>query len=409
MYILRRCLPRPIKHLLRKLWARPAASPPPFIVPAPEAEMLEIWQGQLQRIVANHQAARGVIVYPPTIEWGIHLFQRPHQLARIFSSLGYLYFFCSTYPHTWDPMGFKRIADNLYLCTASLEVFKQLRRPAVWIGRGDLERYLVNFTDPFVIYDFIDDLEVFAVCGPALYTGHDRLLETADLCIATATKLVEEIKPRRPDTIFSPNAGDYDFFKIARYKDRLACPEDMKPIIQSGKPVIGYYGSLAEWVDYEMIRYAAQQRPNWHLVLVGFDYDGSFKTSNLASLPNVSYLGSKEYQTLNGYLAYFDVATIPFKINTITLATSPVKLFEYMAGCKPIVSTGLTECRLYPGVLIAEGKEDFVAKVEQALQLRDDEPYLQLLDKTAFENSWEVRARQIIAEFDSRGFGLQKG
>jgi len=56
---------------------------------------------------------------------------------------------------------------------------------------------------------------------------------------------------------------------------------------------------------------------------------------------------------LKYYLRRFDVATIPFQVNRVTNSTSPVKLFEYMAGGKPIVTTDMKECRKFQSVLIS--------------------------------------------------------
>ena len=82
-------------------------------------------------------------------------------------------------------------------------------------------------------------------------------------------------------------------------------------------------------------------------------------------------------------------------MNKITESTSPIKIFEYMALGKPIVTTDLRECRKYKSVLIGKDYENFIKKVDDALELRDDPAYLGLLDKEAKENTWEDRARKI--------------
>jgi hypothetical protein len=90
------------------------------------------------------------------------------------------------------------------------------------------------------------------------------------------------------------------------------------------------------------------------------------------------------------------VATIPFLVNNITLATSPIKLFEYMAARKPIVTSDLPECRKYPSVLVAHNAKEFIDHLEHALTLINDSAYLQQLYQTAQENTWEARVNQII-------------
>jgi hypothetical protein len=99
---------------------------------------------------------------------------------------------------------------------------------------------------------------------------------------------------------------------------------------------------------------------------------------------------------LPDYLRYFSVATIPFLVNNITLATSPIKLFEYMAAGKPIVTTDMPECRKYPGVFVAQNVKGFVDHLEHALTLVNDPGYLQQLYQTAQANTWDARVDQIV-------------
>ena len=87
----------------------------------------------------------------------------------------------------------------------------------------------------------------------------------------------------------------------------------------------------------------------------------------------------------------------------MTLATSPLKLFEYMAlGCA-IVSTPLPECRMYRSVLIGERGQPFLDRVDEALKLRSDPAYRDLLRREAEENSWTSKARDLIALVEGRG------
>jgi glycosyltransferase involved in cell wall biosynthesis len=122
--------------------------------------------------------------------------------------------------------------------------------------------------------------------------------------------------------------------------------------------------------------------------------------SNLLALPNIHWLGPREYSELPDYLRYFTVATIPFLINNITLATSPIKLFEYMAAGKPIVTSDLPECRKYPGIFIAHNPKEYVDHLDKALLLTQDADYIQQLYQTARENTWEVRVSQIAAALE---------
>ncbi len=83
----------------------------------------------------------------------------------------------------------------------------------------------------------------------------------------------------------------------------------------------------------------------------------------------------KNYDELPNYLHDFDICTIPFVINEITLSTSPVKVFEYMAAKKPIVTTDLPECRKYKSILIGKDSEEFIKKIQLAISNMNNEKY----------------------------------
>ena len=107
-------------------------------------------------------------------------------------------------------------------------------------------------------------------------------------------------------------------------------------------------------------------------------------------------MGPRNYKILKNYASKMDVMIIPFKLNDITASTSPVKLFEYMALHKPIVTTAMRECKKYKSVLIGNSHEDFIKKLDQAISLKNDKDYIKLLDKEAIENDWNHKAKVII-------------
>ena len=147
-----------------------------------------------------------------------------------------------------------------------------------------------------------------------------------------------------------PNAVEEGRFEREPDPNPALADPTFAGILAKGKPIAGYYGALARWFDYELLRETARLRPDWSFVLIGPDHDGSLARSKLDRLPNVHWLGPRPYLALPGYLHRFDVATIPFAINDITLATSPLKLYEYFAAGRPVISTPMPECAAFAEV-----------------------------------------------------------
>lgn len=349
----------------------------------------------LTSILDLHKSVQEIIVFAPTVPWNVSLFQRPHQLALAFTRLDRLVFFCEpSYSNSFHP-GIDRINNHLYVVgEVSPGVLKQIRSPVIFTVAYNTEAPSV-YSDPLTIYEFIDELEVFQGNTAEYFEAHNKMLLTADLVIATADKLLNKVNPFRPDALLVPNGVDYEFIRsvIERTSEP---PVELGPLIQENKPIIGYYGALADWFDYGMLYAVAENRPDYIFLLIGPDYDGSFHSSLLEELHNVHWLNAKPYAELPSYLKYFDVAIIPFVLNEITHATSPIKLFEYMTAGKPIVTTAMHECQKYPIVSIAQDAQDFALKLDAALELARDAEFQQKAVDTAKENTWDQRAQVIL-------------
>lgn len=355
---------------------------------------------ELEAILARHKDASRVIVFPPSVEWNLHLFQRPQQMAMAYALQNCLVFYCDPNYSSAAP-GFHKIKDNLFGFKGDMGIFKTIPRPTVVVFSYNKE-WIANFQQPQVVYEYIDELSVFQRDLKKLKNDHDMLLETADVVIATARRLLEQVQPARPDAILCPNGVDFDHFhKAAMENPSIPAPNDMLPILAEGKPVIGYYGALARWFDYRLVKETAEHCPDWNFVLIGPDFDGSIFTSGVLEKENIHWLGVRDYAVLPGYLKCFDVATIPFQVNEITHSTSPLKLFEYMAGGKPVVITPMQESLHTGGVLVADGVEEFIQKIKEGLSLRKDPGYLELLERTALENTWQKRAGLILDHLTS--------
>lgn len=353
----------------------------------------------LEQVLRETEGRKGIIVYPPFIDWN-WMRQRPHQLMAQFAEAGYLSLFCSPKARLDSFRGFKRLDKRLYLCD-SLTPLYDIPSPIVltnWTGHGDV---IKRFRSPVVIYDYLDDLSVSSSKGvpdDRKLDAHRKLATESAIVVTTARRLYDEIRQLRSDPLYCPNGADYDHFHLTTAPP---APTDIADAVASGRPIIGYYGALARWFDYKLVEHAAKARPDFEFVLIGPNLDRMLSRQPLSRLPNVRWLGQKPYEELPAYLHHFTVATIPFLINDITKATSPVKLFEYMAGGKPIVTTDMPECRECACVLAARDAEEFTTMLDQAIERGRQDSYRQAVDREARNNTWQARVRQIVGRIDA--------
>ena len=373
-----------------KWGAKSAAAAPP----SADRPGLGRYRGELGALLERSKDRKGIVVFLPSIGWGIHLFQRPHHLARAFARAGWLSIFdCSNAQDRVD--GFKEIEPNLVLYRGPAGVLERLPSPLLWsfpYNFGQTRNYLSGSR---VLYDWIDDLSVFPYDMSLLEKNHEAALSEATVVASVARRLHEDALRRRPDAIYLPNGVEYERFAASAAP--ASADKDLSPFLAAGRPVAGYYGALAEWFDYELVDEAARLRPDWSFLLIGPMYDQSLQGRPMLKRENVRWIGPRDYALLPGYLALFDVATIPFRINPITTATSPLKLYEYFAGGKPIVTTPMPECAAFPEVTIARDAREFADALDQARARGRDPIFRERLRALGRENSWDARVRTALS------------
>lgn len=350
----------------------------------------------------SHAASSvATVVFPPSVGWSIDLFQRPHHLARVLAADGYTVVFdCSTSYDDVDVV--KQIEPGLFLFRGECEWLADLPRLILWTFS-----YNFDYRDRFpesarVIYDWIDDLTVFPYDQEVLRALHRRALKEADVVASVARGLHEGALAARPDAIYLPNAVEEGRFEREPEPNPARSDRQLAKVLASGKPVAGYYGALAEWFDYPLLIETARLRPDWEFVLIGPDYDQSVGKARLSQCGNVTWLGPRKYHELPGYLHLFTVATIPFRINEITLATSPLKLYEYFAGGKPVIASPMPECAAYPEVHVVRSAAEFASALDAARAETQDPLRRARLGEIAAANTWRARVRTALTALADR-------
>jgi glycosyltransferase involved in cell wall biosynthesis len=358
------------------------------------------------------------IWFLPCLTWFSNGFQRPHQMARAFADIGCPIIYCEP---PWR-LGEKHVTEegmrareffgvrdldarlHLLRCPPSLliEYMAQSLPDCLLLLWPFQANFIPRAASTMVIYEIIDDHALFSA-GERDRTWertHRRWLRDADVVVGTADDIMKQLLPVRPDALLLPNGV---CIKDWAFTGCPPVPEDLQPI-RKFSVVVGYYGAIAPWFDWALWEWLAQARRDWAFLLIGYPYHQS-DLEEIAHRtrrhPNIFYLGAKPYASLPNYLHHFDVATIPFILNDITHACSPVKLFEYMAAGKPIVTTLMREILKYKSVLFAAGPEDFLSQLEKALLLRNDPAHRSLLKGEAEENAWTERAERLRSAIEA--------
>lgn len=283
--------------------------------------------------------------------------------------------------------------DDLFIISAGLNALISELRPKSIIyliqfpGWGPVALDVQKKLGGKVIFDCMDDHSGFSTNTAQALKTEEVLMENADLIITSSSLLEERAKLINSSTIQVKNGTEFGHFANPIPNGQL---DHLR-----NRPIIGYYGAISDWFDMELVAYCASQRPDWNFVLIGATFGADLQP--IAGMENVHLLGEKPYKDLPGYLAYFDVCTIPFKIIPLTLATNPVKFYEYLSAGRPAVSVELPELLAYrEDCYLARDADEFLAKLEQAYIERNDEKKIKRRLKLASENSWDARVSAIL-------------
>lgn len=234
-----------------------------------------------------------------------------------------------------------------------------------------------------VIYDCMDDWQNWSA-EPAISAfsrgEESKLARECDLLLVTSGALEARHKSAGCSPVLVRNAADFRFFNSGVSRGLLASLH---------RPVIGYYGAIADWFDLEMVCQVARARPTYSFVLIGHNYRNDI--NRLGELPNVFLLGEKQYRELPSYLQEFDVCLLPFSLSELVKTVDPVKVYEYLSQGKALVATPLPELE-YLGELLyfAKTADEFATQIDAALNESDSAVRGERV-KFAAHNTWSHR------------------
>lgn len=245
-----------------------------------------------------------------------------------------------------------------------------------------------------LIYDCHDLWSGFGNTGSDILSQEPELFHRSDSVLFSADWLKQHHESALPDivgkSVIVRNAVEPHHFQF------FSRPSFRKAV------TIGYIGSLNFWVDYPALTATAIRHPEWTIELIG--RVECAEATKLGSLPNVVLRGEVPYPLLSNHLARFDVCTIPFRSMPLTLATNPVKLYEYMACGHPIVSTNLPEVRPFSHLVgLVDESRHLTERLEEALD-QDTENARQERRRTAEIETWQARCETIATQVGLRAF-----
>jgi len=294
-----------------------------------------------------------------------------------------------------------QVISSLKTLLANFLSTEDLQDWVFWYYTPMALQFSQHYKPALVVFDCMDELSAFDFAPKELVHMEQKLMQTADVVFTGGYSLYEAKKHQHNNIHAFPSSIDKEHFAAGR--TAIAEPEDQAGI-QGTK--LGFFGVIDERFQIDLIDYIATNRPDWQLILIGPVVKIPF--DSLPQKNNIHYLGQKSYQELPAYLAGWDIALIPFKMNESTRFISPTKTPEYLAAGVRVVSTPIRDVVKPYGierlVSIAEKPEDFLAAITYQLENEDQREWLKKVDEFLKDKSWNhtyaAMKKQILLAID---------
>ena len=352
------------------------------------------------------QAAYDIVCFSH-LRWNL-VFQRPHHLLTRFAAAGRRVYYVEEpiFVDAGTPSLETQVQNAVTVATPHLP--RRLALDAALdstvrhlvddlLARERVSRFVAWYYTPMAlaftrhlppvatVFDCMGELSAFAQAPPAMRTFEAELMARADVVFTGGRSLYEAKRALHRNVHALPSSVDVAHFRQARAADHE--PADQASV---GLPRLGYVGVIDERMDLELLGAVADARPEWQIVMIGPVV--KIDPVALPRRPNLHYLGGKAYADLPGYVAFWNVALMPFARNDATRFISPAQTPEYLAAGKPVVSTSIRDvvCQYERKELvrIADTPADFVAACDAAMA---ENPVARLARADAFlkTTSWD--------------------
>lgn len=306
-----------------------------------------------------------------------------------------------TLPINWLPNGWVyRILQKIN----NQIVFRAIRKA---IRHFEVQKYLyLNCYDPFFagvlpkdfgatlcFYHCIDDITQDPYTVRHGKRLEDEAIRQADVTLVTSTNLYRLKSGMAQRCVKYFNAANVSVF------ERVLHETWPRPDILQGRSgkVIGFIGNLDPLrIDVGLLKKAALAYPDCTLLLVGPVNTPEITEIGLDKLPNVVLAGSRRLDDLPPLLQHMDCVLIPFRYNTLTASIYPLKINEYLAAGKPVVSSAFSEDirGFAPYIYLSENDDAFIAQIGEALKENAPERRAER-HAVAHTNTWAARIKQL--------------
>ncbi len=299
--------------------------------------------------------------------------------------------------YRWSPLAIPfhkvmvvRHINSLYIAAMIKRISSTLdiKKPVIWSYLPNAIGIIKRLDFSKLVYHCIDDYGEFTGAPKRSFEAMEReILQTADLTVVSSRELLSLKRPHSKNIAYVPHGVDLKGFE-RELKNRVTLPD-----IDAVKgPTAGFVGRIADWIDLELVGRCASEMRHWSFVFVG---PSNVDLSRYRGMGNMIFLGRRDHRLIPHYIKRFDVCLMPFVCNRLVASVNPLKMYEYLAVGKPVVSVPMPETAEFAGVVAIAEPRDFSRAIQHVYET--DSPSKQEVRIDSVRGrSWEAVADTIL-------------
>lgn len=263
--------------------------------------------------------------------------------------------------------------------------------PVAWFHVPHVPFLVSALGECLSVYYCIDDYAAYPGVHPETVRAMDEdTTRKADIVFVASDTLLAAKQALNANTHVSPHGVEFEHF--ARAQDpALPVPADVAHLIG---PVVGFFGLIESFVDLDLIDWLAAQRPGWQFLFLG---RVAVPADALPRQPNVHFLGQRPYADLPAYAKRFDACIIPYRSGAWSFHANPIKLREYLATGKPVVSVATPQMNAFADVVeVARDREAFLAGLDRVIRAPSGDGAARRMARVA-RSGWAERVDAVVA------------
>jgi glycosyltransferase involved in cell wall biosynthesis len=276
-----------------------------------------------------------------------------------------------------------------------------IKRPLLWMHCPAGADLMHEIPHQLLVLQRTDRFEAFPEADPEIVGAQIAALKAAaDLTVYCNPILMAQEQGDVRRQLLITHGVDLDMF-IAAGNSRAPGPADIAVL---KRPRVGFIGGIdAHTFDPPLFLKVARALPDVNFVMVG----GCSLPEGWCPLPNVTFAGRKPYDTIATYMAAMDALIMPWNKSDWIKACNPIKLKEYLAVGRPVITTDFPALERYRDLVrVADTPRAFAEAIRSALDTPHD---ASIARSRIASEGWDAKADYLLESLDGLAEEIAEG